>query len=194
MACRLVVGLGNPGPEYAGTRHNVGFEVLDRVAAATARAFVRRGRSLEARGEREGVPFVLAKPQTYMNASGRAVRDLLDELGAEAELLVLCDDFHLPLGRLRCRARGSDGGQKGLASVNALAGRDVPRLRLGLGEPPDAVPAEDWVLRPFKRGERPEADAMLDRAAALVLDWLGHGRLERLIQEANAHDGAGGPG
>jgi len=186
VTCRLVVGLGNPGPEYVGTRHNVGFTVLDRLAAETARSFVTRGRALEARGERGDAPFVLAKPQTFMNNSGRALRDLLEELGPQTRLLVVCDDFHLPLGRLRCRARGSDGGQKGLASAIALAGRDVPRLRLGIGDPPPSVAAEDYVLRPFRRSEKAEVEAMLRRATECVLDWLGHGSLERLIAAANA--------
>jgi PTH1 family peptidyl-tRNA hydrolase len=186
VACRLVVGLGNPGPEYDGTRHNVGFAVTDRVAGVLGRPFLARGRALETRGERGGVPFVLAKPLTFMNNSGRAVRDLLAELGPEAQPLVVCDDFHLPLGRLRCRRSGSDGGQKGLASVIALAGRDVPRLRLGVGEPPPTVPAEDYVLQRFRKGEQAEVEAMLERAAQCVLDWLGHGDLDRLIAAANA--------
>lgn len=192
VTCRLVVGLGNPGPEYEGTRHNIGFELAERLAAATRRPWVQRGRALEARGERGGVPFVLARPTTFMNNSGRAVRDLLDELGEGSELLVVCDDFHLPLGSLRCRAGGSDGGQKGLASVNAmLAGRDVPRLRLGVGEPPPGVPSEDYVLQKFKRGERAAAEAMVAAAALHVSAWLEHGDLRRLIRETNANKGLG---
>jgi len=185
VPCRLVVGLGNPGPEYDGTRHNVGFAVADRVAGALGRPFLARGRALETRGERGDASFVLAKPLTFMNNSGRAVRDLLAELGPEAQPLVVCDDFHLPLGRLRCRRSGSDGGQKGLASVIALAGRDVPRLRLGVGEPPPSVLAEDYVLQRFRKGEQAEVEAMLERAAQCVLDWLAHGSLEKLIAAAN---------
>jgi peptidyl-tRNA hydrolase, PTH1 family len=184
---RIVLGLGNPGAGYDGTRHNAGFQVVDALAARLARPFVLRGRALVATGAAGGQPFVLAKPQTFMNNSGRAARDLLTEHGEDAVLLVACDDFHLPLGRLRCRASGSDGGQKGLASVNAfLAGRDVPRLRLGIGEPTSGQGSEDYVLRPFKRGELAEVEAMVARAADCLQAWLEHGDLTRLINAANA--------
>ncbi|MHC5212657.1 MAG: aminoacyl-tRNA hydrolase [Planctomycetota bacterium] len=185
MACRLVLGLGNPGPEYEGTRHNVGFRVVDALAERAGRPWLRRGRALVARGTRDGASFVLARPLTFMNLSGRAARDLLADLGEEADLLVVCDDFHLPLGRLRCRASGSDGGQKGLASViAALDGRPVPRLRLGIGDP-GRQPAEEFVLRRFGRGEQAAVDEMLDRAVSAVDAWLEHGDLDRLMNVVN---------
>jgi PTH1 family peptidyl-tRNA hydrolase len=192
MPVRLVVGLGNPGPEYEDTRHNLGFVVTERLAQALECRWVQRGRTRrEARGER-GSAFVLLQPQTYMNNSGVAVRAALDDLGDESTLLVVCDDFHLPLGRLRCREQGSDGGQKGLASViAALPGRPVPRLRLGIGEPPEGVPGEDYVLRKFKRGEQAEVQAMVQRAAEIVRAWLEHGDLKRLVDEANRNEGKG---
>ena len=189
---RLVLGLGNPGAEYDGTRHNVGFDVLDRLAARHGRPFLQRGRALVARltlpardpGGDETVAL-LAKPTTFMNRSGRAARDLLAELDGPVDLLVLCDDFHLPLGRLRCRAKGSSGGQKGLASIIELVpGREIPRLRLGIGEP-GRVPAERFVLMPFKRGEQDAVDEMLERAAVAVDDWFAHGDLDRLMRETN---------
>lgn len=201
----MVLGLGNPGPEYDGTRHNVGFDVLDRIAARLGRPFLARGRALVARhsvsvpalsstgGEGAAAPddeidVLLAKPTTFMNRSGRAARDLLSELTGRVDLLVVCDDFHLPLGKLRCRAKGSAGGQKGLESVIELTGGgDVPRLRVGIGDPGRA-PAEDFVLRPFKRGEQDEAAQMLDRAAVAVEDWLKHGDLDRLMRDANTGD------
>jgi len=192
VRARIVLGLGNPGAEYDGTRHNVGFLVAEALAARFGKAFHARGRALVATAESHGVTAVLAKPTTFMNNSGRAARDLLDELeGGDgqppAELLVACDDFHLPLGRLRCRASGSDGGQKGLASVIAmLGGREVPRLRLGIGAPPDGVRAEDWVLGRFRRSEQPEVEAMIARAADGLADWLAAGDLPRLIQVCNA--------
>ncbi|MHC4845398.1 MAG: aminoacyl-tRNA hydrolase [Planctomycetota bacterium] len=184
---RLVLGLGNPGAQYDGTRHNVGFEVVERLAARVgAGGFLQRGRSLVARGEVGGVPCLLAKPQTYMNRSGQAARELLSDLDGPADLLVVCDDFHLPLGRLRCRRTGSDGGQLGLASViGALAPDEVPRLRLGIGDP-GRVPAEDYVLQPFGHGERREVEDMVDRAAACLEAWLAHGDLPQLIAAANA--------
>ena len=192
----LVVGLGNPGDEYAATRHNVGFEVLDALARRLGeRPFLLRGRSLVARAAVDGPAgqraCLLAKPQTFMNNSGREVRDLLTEAEGPLELLVVCDDFHLPLGRLRCRRSGSAGGQNGLASilehVASLDDRQVPRLRVGIGDP-GRVPAEQYVLRPFKRAERPAVDAVVDRAAGHLHDWLGHGDLDRLIEACNAPD------
>lgn len=208
------MGLGNPGAEYDGTRHNVGFEVLDRVAERLGRPFLTRGRALVARavlprpgasgaaaspacsesgddGEQGEVAVLLAKPTTYMNRSGRAARDLLSELDGPVELLVICDDFHLPLGKLRCRRKGSAGGQNGLSSIIELTGGgDVPRLRVGIGDPGRA-PAEEFVLRPFKRGEREAVADMLDRAAMAVDDWLRHGDFDRLMREANSGDGPG---
>ena len=198
---RLVLGLGNPGAEYEGTRHNVGFELVERLAARLGKRFVPKGRAViaGAGGGADGVRWLLAKPQTFMNLSGRAAKELVAaavEAGEAVELLVACDDFPLPLGRLRCRAGGSDGGQKGLASILATVRAtwpemEVPRLRLGLGEPPSGQPAEDYVLRPFKRAERPEVETMLERAADLVADWLRDGDLPRLIDRANANSGAG---
>ena len=187
MATRLVVGLGNPGPEYAATRHNLGFRVVESLADGLSASWRKQGRSLVARAQLGDVTAVLARPQTFMNLSGRAARELLEELGPDTAWLVVSDDFHLPLGRLRCRASGSDGGHNGLASIlESLPGREVPRLRLGIGEPPPGSPAEEYVLQGFRRGEKAEVDAMLERAADLVRDWLGHGDLGRLINAANA--------
>ncbi len=184
---QLVLGLGNPGREYEGTRHNVGFAVLDRLAARLQRPFVKEGRALVARGAAAAGPFALAKPQTYMNLSGRALADVLGRAPeTPVEVLVVCDDFHLPLGRLRCRRKGSSGGQKGLQSVgDALPGRDVARLRLGIGDP-GRIPAEDFVLLPFRRAEVALVDEMLDAASRHVEDWLAHGDLDRLMNAANA--------
>lgn len=182
----LVLGLGNPGEEYAGTRHNVGFEVVERVAARLGRPWLLRGRSLVARWEHDERPVMLAKPQTYMNRSGRAAADLLADLPAPAGLLVVCDDFNLPLARLRCRLKGSAGGQKGLASIlEAVGEREVPRLRIGIGEPGRAPP-EEYVLRPFKRGERPAIDEAIQRATDLVLAWIEHGDDKKLVADCNA--------
>ena len=193
MPVRLVVGLGNPGPEYEDTRHNLGFVVTERLGLALDGRWAQRGRARrEARGERGDSSFVLLQPQTYMNNSGAAVRAVLDDLGADGELLVVCDDFYLPLGRLRCREQGSDGGQKGLASViAALPGRPVPRLRLGIGAPPEGVPGDEYVLRKFKRGEQAEVQAMVQRAADVVQAWLDHGDTKRLVDEANRNEGMG---
>lgn len=187
MATRLVVGLGNPGPEYAATRHNLGFRVVESLAEGLAAPWRKQGRSLVARATIGDVSAVLARPQTFMNLSGRAARELLEELGPDITWLVVSDDFHLPLGRLRCRASGSDGGHNGLASIlESLPGREVPRMRLGIGEPPLGNPAEEYVLQGFRRSEKAEVEAMIERAADLLREWLEHGDLARLINAANA--------
>lgn len=186
----MVLGLGNPGPEYEDTRHNVGWAVLDRLAGALGCSFASRGRALVARSEvrapdDEPVAVMLAKPITYMNRSGRAARDLLTDLDGRVDLLVVCDDFHLPLGRLRARSKGSSGGQNGLADVIAMVpDRDIARFRIGIGEPGRA-PAEEFVLRPFKRGEAKEVEDMLERSADCVRGWLEHGDMQRLQRDAN---------
>ena len=180
------MGLGNPGAEYEGTRHNVGYAVVDRVAERLGRPFLTRGRSAVARTGRDDRVLVLAKPLTYMNRSGRAAADLLDELEPPVDLLVICDDFNLPLGRLRCRLKGSAGGQKGLDSIlERLGHTDVPRLRIGIGDS-GRMPAEDFVLKPFKRSEQAPMDEALERAALCVLDWWEHGDSRRLVEACNA--------
>lgn len=184
-AVRLVIGLGNPGAEYDGTRHNLGFDVVDHLAARLGRSFHLKGRSELARGEADGHPYVLCKPQTYMNRSGRAVRDLLAAEDVD-ELLVLCDDFNLPLGTARCRRKGSAGGQNGLADILAHVDRDVPRLRLGIG-PPGRQPAADFVLKAFKRAELEAVEALVERAADALGPWLERRiDLDALIERVNS--------
>ena len=166
----LIVGLGNPGSEYDGTRHNIGFDILD---ASASRLGVRfrpgRGEYHEARGQIGDTPFLLVKPQTYMNNSGTAVREILEREGAAPEdVLVVSDDFHLRLGRLRLRLTGSSGGHNGLASVlQELASDRFPRLRCGIAG--DTMPADkselrDYVLRPFDRKESEAAVEMIGHA------------------------------
>lgn len=148
---RLVVGLGNPGREYARSRHNAGFMVLDRLAEQHAIRFnQRRAHSLVGRGSVDDVEVVLAKPRTFMNLSGRAVQGLLTTLGIKpAQLMVIYDDFDLPLGTLRLRRRGSAGTHNGMRSiVEALGTQDFPRLRIGIGAALEAT-ARDYVLSEF---------------------------------------------
>jgi len=186
---RIVLGLGNPGAEYDGTRHNLGFLVADALAARLGRSFHPRGRALVATAEVAGAACVLAKPTTFMNNSGRAARDLLEEAGGPgaADVMVACDDLHLPLGRLRCRASGSAGGQNGLASViAALPDLEVPRVRLGIGAPPESVSSHDWVLGRFRRAESADVEAMVERASDALAGWLRDGDLARLIALCNA--------
>jgi peptidyl-tRNA hydrolase, PTH1 family len=177
---KLIVGLGNPGPEYAGTRHNIGFDALDRFAASQRGfRFEEKGRGAYAAGRLFGTEVRLLKPLTYMNRSGEAVEEALDSLDPEpdpeTDLLVVCDGVHLPLGRMRFRAGGSPGGHNGLASVEMFLATDrYPRLRLGVGPAP-AGDLVDFVLGRFPEAERPVAAAVADRAAAALRDWLAGG-------------------
>ena len=164
MPFRLVVGLGNPGRKYRGTRHNVGFEVLD-LAATRSRVDFHSDPRGPVQVAREG-DVRLLKPQTYMNASGPAVRAWLDWLKlAPADLLVIVDDFALALGEVRLRASGSHGGHNGLRSIEeALGSRDYARLRVGIGPVPEKWAVEDFVLARFAKEESTLAAEGLGRA------------------------------
>jgi PTH1 family peptidyl-tRNA hydrolase len=165
---RLVVGLGNPGREYRGTRHNAGFEVLDLLAARSRHEFKPDPRG-PVRVAREGEVRLL-QPQTFMNASGPAVRAWLDWLKlTPADLLVVVDDFAIPLGELRLRVSGSHGGHNGLRSIEAALGtRDYARQRVGIGPVPEPWAVEDFVLARFTREEAPAAAAALERAGEAI--------------------------
>lgn len=177
---RIIVGLGNPGSEYDGTRHNAGFAVTSAVAAAIGARF-RTGRwERIAVGRIHGREIVVVQPLTWMNNSGTAVAALLRETGTEPDgLLVCCDDLHLPLGELRLRKQGGDGGHNGLRSViRELGAREFPRLRCGIRGATAPGPGEDtaaYVLSPFLREEEPEAAAMTGRAAEAVLTAVRRG-------------------
>src|SRR5262249_16375178 len=151
---------GNPGSKYDGTRHNVGFEVVDRLAAGGSGAsFARKFDGLLAEAEIDFQRVLLLKPETFMNLSGRSVRQVVQFYKAERpDLLVICDDLALPLGKLRLRPGGSDGGQKGLRDIALLlGGDDFPRLRIGIGER-GPIDASDFVLTRFRPAERPIID------------------------------------
>ena len=165
---KLIAGLGNPGERYRGTRHNVGFEVADRLArrhgvafeSAPAEAVMARLRSL-------GGGAIVIKPLTFMNLSGHAVAELVRYYRVELpDLLVIVDDANLPLGRLRARARGSDGGHNGLRSVTGqFASDEYARLRVGVGRGEDGNDLADHVLARFDTAERDQIDRAIDRAA-----------------------------
>jgi PTH1 family peptidyl-tRNA hydrolase len=168
---RLVVGLGNPGTKYEGTRHNIGFMALERMASREGFSF-RQQSKLHGLAAEHGIGesrLRLLMPQTYMTDSGRSIRAALDWFGFTPEqLLVLVDDMDIPLGRLRLRAQGSAGGHNGLRStIQHLGTQAFPRLRIGIGAPADN-PAErrartvSHVLGPFSRAEQSEVDAVLD--------------------------------
>lgn len=179
---RLVVGLGNPGKKYAGTRHNIGFMALERLAQREGVQF-RQQAKLHGLAAEMGVGehrLRLLMPQTFMNDSGRSIRSALNWFGFEPnQLLVLVDDMDLPLGRLRLRVQGSAGGHNGLRStIQHLGTPSFPRLRIGIGAPADnpeerRAKTVSHVLGTFSKAEEPSVDAVLDA----VLDGLD--RLQR---------------
>jgi PTH1 family peptidyl-tRNA hydrolase len=167
LRIRLVAGLGNPGPEYAGTRHNIGFAVVDYFAQRAGVNFERQTKWDAAVVKLPGT--ILLKPLTFMNHSGEAVAAVADFYKiASANILVVLDDFALPLGRLRIRERGGAGGHNGLESVIMnLATEDVPRLRLGIGAAPERG-SVDYVLSRFFEEEKEAVKAMVERAADAI--------------------------
>ena len=168
---KLVVGLGNPGSKYSGTRHNIGFMALERMASSDGFSF-RHQSKLHGLAAEAGVGdqrLRLLMPQTYMNDSGRAIRAALDWYGlAPEQLLVLVDDMDIPLGRLRLRAQGGAGGHNGLRStIQHLGSQVFPRLRIGIGAPADnpeerRAKTVSHVLGSFSQSEQNSVDAVLD--------------------------------
>ena len=176
-AIRAVVGLGNPGPRYQRTRHNIGFEVVAALLGDRPFADRRFDGGMLAETEIGGRRVSLLRPTGYMNRSGGPVRRFLlaDGLSPEA-VLVVCDDYALPLGAIRTRRKGSDGGHNGLASVvRALGTAAVPRMRLGIGAPPDGMDPADFVLSPFIGEEAESVEDLLERAVAAIETAVGDG-------------------
>ena len=190
MSIALVLGLGNIGPKYVNTRHNLGFEVV----AAVAREL--EATPLPSRPNYESVlvspdesrpdPLILALPTTLMNRSGWAAADLLDEMTLEPlRMLVVSDDVNLPLGALRFRAGGSNGGHNGLASITEqLRTEEFPRLRLGIGPAVDKEDMAAFVLSRFSEKELPEVERMVAKAAKAVIFAVTH-RLEKAMSQFN---------
>ncbi len=174
---KVVVGLGNPGSQYAGTRHNVGWLVMDRLAERAG--WTGRGRQRDSAnvvmGRYRGLDLTLAKPLTYMNDSGLAVRKVLAREHAPLhDVLIVADDFALPFGRLRFREGGGHGGHNGLRSIiDELGTEKFSRLRVGIGDP--ARDARDHVLSTFAADERQRLDELLDAAADAVEAWARDG-------------------
>jgi PTH1 family peptidyl-tRNA hydrolase len=192
---KIVVGLGNPGPKYAGTRHNVGFEVIDYLAKGPGcSAFREKFEAFVAELKEGDETVLLVRPLTFMNLSGRSVRAILDFYKLPVEqLLVVCDDFNLPLGKLRVRVKGSHGGQNGLRNIQDQLGTDAyARLRIGVGQP-DPGEAVDHVLSRFKPGERPVIEEAVATAAQAVLTWARSG-IEVCMNRFNGPGDDGGKG
>ena len=174
----IIVGLGNPGAQYARTRHNVGFWCVDRLAAEHSIGFSRRHRSAHVgEGVVEGHRVVLAKPRTFVNRSGEAVAYLLQRFGVSPEkLLVVYDDVDLPLGKVRLRAKGSAGGHNGIKSiVESLGTQDFPRMRIGIGRPPDGADQVEYVTGTMSKDEQEVVDEAVRRAAQAAVDAVADG-------------------
>jgi PTH1 family peptidyl-tRNA hydrolase len=187
---KLVVGLGNPGREYLATRHNIGFEVIDRVAEKLG--WVARGDyDRAARSKFESLMFdgsvqtsagdfeklVLLKPLTYMNLSGNAVQAAMAFYQLNpSDIMIVLDDLALPAGRLRLRAGGSSGGHNGLKDIErAIGTSDYPRLRVGIDPAPPQIPGKQYVLGRFTPEQRKLVDSAVDRATGAVLTWMDKG-------------------
>lgn len=178
QARRLIIGLGNPGAQYEGTRHNVGFAAVDLLAEQAGATFAReKGDVLFTWARRRTCGFGLAKPQTYMNLSGSAVLALMRRYGLEpSEILVVYDDLALDTGRLRLRERGSAGGHNGVQDIIDRLGTDVfARLRIGIGNDFPRGRQADYVLSPFTADEQPVITEALGRARDAALAFACEG-------------------
>jgi len=175
---KLLVGLGNPGRGYDGTRHNVGFDVLE-ILARRAGSPVRRARFQgdTVQATLRGCPVLLLWPLTWMNLSGSSVLAARDFYKIDdGDILVICDDFQLSTDTIRLRSSGSAGGQNGLADVlSRLGGTSIPRLRVGVGPLPAGWKSADFVLGKFSKSERAAVDGLLNRAADAAEEWLALG-------------------
>ena len=202
---KLVVGLGNPGREYAGTRHNVGWEVLDELAgrlgwtAGGSEGFEKQARtkfdglavdgtvSLHSTGGTEKV--LLLKPLTFMNLSGKSVQAAMAFYQiAAADILVVLDDLALPTGKLRLRSGGSSGGHNGLKDIERVLATDqYPRLRIGIDAPPPRIPGRDYVLGRFSEEQRKLLGPALARAGGAIVTWMDKG-INAAMNQFNAED------
>jgi PTH1 family peptidyl-tRNA hydrolase len=185
---KVVVGLGNPGDKYAGTRHNVGFDVVYELAKRWSADRPRKRFEAEcSEAVFGGEKVLLVQPQTYMNISGRSVGLLVKFFQLPlTDVLIVCDDLNLPLGQLRLRAAGSAGGQKGLLSLLQVLGTEaLPRLRLGIDRPPPGQDSAAYVLAKFPKSEQEIVDRTVNRAADAVECWITRG-LDAAMNQANA--------
>ncbi len=184
----IIAGLGNPDKQYEGTRHNAGFDVMDRIADKyNISVDGRKHRAFIGKGIIAGQKVILAKPQTYMNLSGESILSLVDYYKAdvERELLIIYDDISLETGQLRIRAKGSAGGHNGIKNIIAHLGTQVfPRIKVGVGEKPQGYDLADYVLGHFSKAERELMDEGYDnavRAAEMIIS----GRMNEAMNEFN---------
>ncbi len=183
----LIVGLGNPGEEYAATRHNAGFEVVDQLAEELgARYWKTEGGARTARTTYHGEEVVLAKPQSYMNTSGGPVKTLMKSYGVDPDhLIVIHDELDIDPGTIRCKFGGGHAGHNGLRSIcDKLGTRDWYRMRIGIGRPPGRMAVADYVLSEPKREAKEDFEAAVSKGAEAVLYLMDHG-LEKTQQQFN---------
>lgn len=174
---KIIVGLGNPTKEYAGTRHNVGFSVIYNISDAYGIAVdTKKHKALIGKGMIEGEKVVLAMPQTYMNLSGESVRELMDFYKCDLQdLIVIYDDISLDVGKIRIRAKGSAGGHNGIKNIIAhLNTQEFTRIKVGVGEKPPKMDLADYVLGHFSKEEQPIIRESADRAREAVRDMILH--------------------
>jgi PTH1 family peptidyl-tRNA hydrolase len=193
---KLVVGLGNPGPEYVGTRHNIGFEVVDRLAKKLGWPEVTKKRfdGLTIDGNVEllsggSEKVLLLKPLTFMNLSGKAVQAAMSFYQlAPSDIVIVLDDLALPCGRLRLRGSGSSGGHNGLKDIErALGTNEYPRLRIGIDPAPPPMRGKDYVLGRFTTEQRKLLEPAMDRATGAILTWIDKG-IESAMSQFNADE------
>ena len=191
---RVILGLGNPGPTYQGTRHNIGYEVIDRVAHRCKITLESHSatNSIAGSGRWRGRTFTVAKPQTWMNLSGESARSFQRRLNIEpSELLVVLDDINLPIGTLRLRQGGSAGGHNGMQSImDALGADHIPRLRIGIGQAFERGRQSNYVLSQFVPEEMSAIEPVLDNAQNAVLMFVSEGivpAMNRFNQRSKGH-------
>lgn len=184
----IIVGLGNPSKEYEGTRHNAGFQVIDRIAEKyNISVDAKKHRALIGKGMIAGQKVILAKPQTFMNLSGESVRSLLDyyKIDEENELIVIYDDISLEPGQIRIRAKGSAGGHNGIKNIiQHLGGQVFPRIKVGVGEKPPKMDLADYVLGHFSKEEKEQMDEGYEHAMR-ALELMLMGEISEAMNEYN---------
>jgi len=175
---RVIVGLGNPGHEYANTRHNVGFWVIDRLSDAWRIPLLKeKWKAIVGEGWIHNEKVLLVKPQTYMNLSGEAVRKICNFFQLElTQLLVIYDDLDLPVGKIRLRVKGSSGGHNGMKSIiEHLHSKHIQRIKIGIGRPKETSMVTEYVLSPFAENERAIIEEAVEQSAQAVEAWLQYG-------------------
>ena len=184
----IIAGLGNPGKEYENTRHNIGFDVIDRLAEEENIAVMEsKHKALIGKGYVAGQKVILAKPQTFMNLSGESIREIVDyyKVDDTAELIVISDDISLDVGQIRIRKKGSAGGHNGIKNIIANLGTDrFMRVKVGVGEKPKNWDLADYVLSPFTKDERPLVNLAIEHAAKAIEQML-NGDVDAAMNEYN---------